>query len=217
MKRKYRILLEKLDLAFENEKHHPVPDIIAAFRAYYKDSWFCFEGSPLYSAKTVKKVLDFIENECSYFSYTFLERFIQNSKCNKAKELMEDYIKYIENTYICVQTDTLKYKKDKNILEIIYEKDNLLVKELKNIIDTLERSLTLPKASALVKDVITQNCIICKISLKAKEDLLNNTFTAHKLKELSDLKVQSLVVEDRMKLKIPSDCDNEVIKVCEYQ
>ena len=212
---RYEAVLRRLKDIFKNEKHHPVRDILTGLRASYKGyngklTCFHFEEC-LCSAETAKEVFDFIEKECSYFSYTILERFVQKSKCNKAEELVKHYIEYIQSAHINVQTCSLKYEKDTKILEIIHEKDQLLVKELNNIIVALERSLKLPKACLLVKDVDTQNCIIvCKISFEVEEHLLENTFTTQSLKELSNLKIQCVIVRDKMELKIPSDCDKKV-------
>ena len=203
---KYSLLIARLKLAFM-EKRHSVPDILSLLYAADKDKLTCFYTEPcLRSAKTMYEIFRFFEKESKYFSYTIVERFVTKSGCKKSKELMKNYIQEIENSCIGIPTDKVEYQNFANIFTIICEKDTLLVKELNNIIKTLERDLKLPRASILVMDVIPKYFIICKISLKVKKHVLRHQ---HELKDLSDLRITSLIIDD---VKIYSDDDNKVTK-----
>ena len=200
---KYTILIIKLKFAFM-EKKHSVPDIISSLCDADKGKFTCFHSEPyLHSAKSIHEIFYFIEKESRYFSYTILERVVKKSGCKKSKELMKNYIQEIENSYVNVQTDNIEYQNNANTFVIVYGKDKLLVKELNNIIRALEKCLSLPKASILVRSV-TSKRIICKVSLQVKERVSK---FQHELKDLSNLRIVSLIIDD---IKIPSDDDNKV-------
>ena len=103
-----------------------------------------------------------------------------------------------------------KYEENSKRFTVICKKDTLKIKELNFIVETLEKCLKLPRGSILVEEVI-HNCfiLVCRISLKVQ---LQPKICASKLKDLSDLKIESLIADDdKMELKIPLDCNTEVI------
>ena len=70
----------------------------------------------------------------------------------------------------------------------------------------------------MVKEVI-QNCIIleCRILPTVKDYLLRLEITTCELRSLSELKITSLILNDKMELQIPSDCSAKVISVSSYR
>ena len=218
---KYVTLIGELKKVFEKEeKRYPVPNIIISLSAADEDNLTVFSTIEcLRSAKTIDEVFLYITIECNCFDFTILKTFIEGSGCTEAKELMENYIKEIENTVIVglnlqkeyhnVQTERCDGSTKK--FEIVCDKNELKAKELNLIVETLRRCFDLPRASVMVTDV-KKNCIvlICRVPLKVEYYLLQLRITVHKLIPLSTLKITSLVLDGKMKLNIPMDCDSEV-------
>ena len=132
---------------------------------------------------------------------------------------MENYIKEIENTVItsldlkmeCSRIQTEGCEGDTKKFEIVCDKNELDVKELNLIVETLQRCLKLPKASILLKDII-RNCIIlvCRVPQQVEYYLLQLRITVCELKPLSVLKITTLIIDSKIKLNIPLDCDTKV-------
>ena len=168
------------------------------------------------------KVFYYIGRECKYFDFTILKTFIDGSRCKKAKKLMENYIKEIETSVVIGLNLKLEYDKVQpeggdsgtKKFEILRNKNELDVKEVNLIVETLQRCLNLPGGSILIRDIV-KNCIIliCRIPLEVEQYLLQLRITVHELKPLSTLKITTLIVDSKMKLNIPMDCDTEV---CTY-
>lgn len=216
---KYVTLLFGLKNIFEEEEErYPVPNIITGLciADRHNLSFFSTERC-LHSVKTIDEIFFYIGRECKYYDFTILKTFIDGSGCRKAKGLLEKYIKEIENSVIsgldltpeildiCRQPLLTKQ------FEITCDKNELKVKELNLIIETVHKCLRLPRASILVKDV-KNNCIIlvCRIPSAVKDYLLWLKIIAYELKPLSVLKVMTLTIDDEWELKIPLDCDSEV-------
>lgn len=217
---KYVALIANLKKIFKKKKrHYSIPDIITGLCTADKGNLTFFSSIEcLHSAKTIDDVFFYIGRECKYFNFTILKTFVDGSGCIGAKELMENYIKEIENTIIIGLDLKVEYgnvetegcEGDTNKLEILCDKNELDVKELNLIVETLQRCLKLPRASILLRDII-KNCIIlvCRVPLEVEYYLLQLRITACELKPLSTLKITSLIVDGRMKLSIPMDCDTD--------
>ena len=220
---KYVALIGDLKMIFrKEEKHYSVDDIIADICTADKGNLTFFSSEIcLYSAETVDDVFFYIERECKYFDFTILKTFVNTSQCVEAKELMDGYIKEIENSLIIgsdLQSEyddalTEKYKGNTKKLEIICDKNELKIKELTLIIETLQRCLKLPEASISVKD-FKQNCstLICRIPKLVNYCILHHEIDTRILSHLSAVKIKSLKIDDKIELKIPSDCDIEVLR-----
>ena len=216
---KYVTLIGDLKMIFrKEEKHYSVDDIIADICTADKGN-LTFFSSELYSAETVDDVFFYIKRECKYFDFTILKTFVNTSQCVEAKQLMDGYIKEIENSLIIgsdLQTEydnaqIEKYKDNTKKLEIVCDKNELKVKELTLIIETLQRCLKIPEASISVKD-FKQNCstLICRIPKLVNYYILHHEIDTRILSHLSAMKIKSLKIDDKIELKIPSDCDIEV-------
>lgn len=179
-----------------------------------------FSSSEFKSTKTIEESFYSFANDCKYFNYTILKRFVYESKHRKAKKLMDKYIKEVDNTLITglnlrvkykkhIQIGKSKYEKNTKRFTVVCSKKELLVEELNFIVETLEDCLKLPRGSISVEDVI-HNCfiLVCRISLNVQ---LPHKIPASKLKSLSEKRVELIVDDDKMELKIPLDCSTEVI------
>ena len=211
LEKNYKNFTMKLKSVLKENDHYPVSAIIKHVCIADENKLSIF--SEILPEKQWEETFNFIVGKCRYFSYTVLEIFIENSGCKNAKTLMKNYIEGVENLYINVRTETLEYKQYITTLEIICKRDKLLVKELNFIVKQLEKSLELPEASILMKDIIKKCAIVCEISVNVEDYLLRLNITAHTLRELADLSIESLIVDDKKELKVPSDYDNEVQKV----
>ena len=128
---------------------------------------------------------------------------------------MDDYIKEVDSIVITdlnLRLEQIESSKDgAKKFEIFYDQDELDLKELNVIRETLRRCFHLPRASILFTAIV-KNCIIivCRIPLAVQDHLLQLRLTAHQLKPLSALHITALIVDGSMKLSIPMDCDTEV-------
>ena len=218
---KYVTLIGELKEIFEEEKEtYPVQKIIIGLCTADKHNLTFFSSERcLRLAKTIDDVFFYIGRECKYFDFTILKTFIDGSRCTKAKDLMNNYIKQIEYSVItslnlkleCSNTLTEGYESTTKNLEITCDKSQLDIKELNLIVDTLHRCLKLPRASIQIKNVV-QKCIIlvCTVLPEVEYYLLQNKFTACELHPLSAFSVTSLTIDGRSKLIIPYDSDTEV-------
>ena len=221
MNAKYTRLLANLKRIFkQKEKEYSASDIITSLCAADKRNLTYFSNVEcLLTAKTIDVVFFYIGRECKYFDFTILKTFIDGSGCVKAQQLMENYIKEIENVVIIGLNLKLEYDNVKTgdgeggmkRLEIICDKNELNVKELNLVVETLQRCFKMPRGSIVVKDIV-KKCIIliCRIPLEVEYYLLQLRITAHELKPLSALKITTLVVDGKVKLNIPMDCSTEV-------
>ena len=219
---KYVALLRRLNHTFqENEKSYPVREMITGLCTADKGNLTFFATDECFRlAKTIDydDVFHHIGKDCKYFDFTILKTYIDGSNCTKAKELMDNYIKEIENSIITdlnlKEYDHLQTEDTAKKLEIICDRKKVNVKELTLIVETVQRCLKLPSASISVKDV-KKNCIIlvCRIPESVKYYLLQLKISIHELKPLSALKIQLLIIDDEMELKIPLNCN---AKVCTY-
>ena len=219
---KYIEFLTKLKEVFKKKKkHYPVKNIIFNICAADEDNLTYFSGKDILSVTTIDEVFHHIAREFKYFNYTILQTFVDASGCREAKKLMDNYVKDVENILITgfdlksecdnVQISTEQIYKT---LLVICEKDELSAKKLTSIIETLQQSFNLPRSSVVVRKVI-QNCKIleCRILPAVEDHLLQCEITAYELRSLSELKIASLVLNDKMELQIPSDCSAKVISV----
>ena len=99
----------------------------------------------------------------------------------------------------------------KMVQKNFYDKDELDLKELNVIRESLQRCFRLPRASILVTGIV-KNCIIivCRIPLAVQYHLFQLKLSAHLLKPLPSIHITALVVDGNMKFSIPMDCDTEV-------
>ena len=215
----YAKLILDLKEVFRKKKHC-VSNIKTALLAADRHNVTYFSSSEFRSKKTIDKVFYCFENDCKYFSYTILKTFVDASNSKTAKKLMDRYIKEVDKTpitgldlhreYKNVQIGKSKYEKNTRKFTVVCRKEELLFEELNFIVETLEDCLKLPRGSISVEDVIHNYFIlVCRISLNAK---LPHKISASKLKKLSEKKVELIVDDDKMELKIPLDCDTEVIQ-----
>ena len=221
---KYVTLIANLKKIYKKKKrHYSIPNIITGLCTADKGNLTFFSSIKcLHSAKTIDEVFFYIGKECKYFDFTILKTFIDGSGCTKAIELMENYIKEIENIVIIGLSLKMEYDSvqsegcegDTKKLEILCDKNELDVKEINLIVETLQRCLKLPRASILLRD-IKRGCIIlvCRVPQEVEYYLLQLKITVRQLKPLSVLKITSLIVDSKMKLNIPLDCD---VEVCMY-
>ena len=184
-----------------------------------KEPYFSIIKS-LRSTKSIDDLFVCIADNCEYFTYTILKPVIYASGCKKAIKLMDNYIKKVQNIVITrldlkaeyknVQINKNKYEENTKRFTVICKKDALSIGELNFIAEIVEECLKLPPTSVLVERVI-HNCfiLVCRISLKVQ---LPPKLCASELKKLSENKIESLIFDDdKMELKIPLDCDTEVI------
>ena len=216
----YARLLLKLKREIKKKKHYVKNMQIGLFVAdKCKEPYFSIIKS-LHSTKSIDDLFVCIAEKCEYFTYTILKPVIYASDCKKAIKLMDNYIKEVQNIVITsldlkaeyknVQMSKNKYEENTKRFTIICKKDALSIGELNFIVETVEKCLKLPPASVLVEKVI-HNCfiLVCRISLKVQLPL---KICASELKKLSKNKIESLIIDDdKMELKIPLDCDTEVI------
>ena len=214
---KYVTLLEELKKIFK-EKCYPVKDIINGLCTADKGNLTFFAADECFHLRNTLDVDDvfyYIGKHCKYFDFTILKTYINGSKCTEAKQLIDNYIKEIESSVITDlnlnEYDHLQTEDTTKKLEIICDLNKLNVKELTLIVETVQRCLKLPSASISVKDV-KKNCIIlvCRIPNNVKYYLLQLKIIIYKLKPLSALKIQSLIIDDEIELKIPLDCNTKV-------
>ena len=210
---KYVTLLGKLKEIFMD---YSIPDIVTGLCTADKGNLTFFSSIKcLHSAKTIHDVFFYIAREFKYFDFIVLKTFIDGSKCTEAKQLMDNYIKEIENSVITdlnlKEYDHSQIEDNTKKLEIICDLTKLNVKELALIVETVQRCLKLPSASISVKDV-KRNCIIlvCRIPENVKYYLLQLKIIIHELNSLSALKIQSLIIDDEIELKIQLDCNTKV-------
>ena len=218
---KYVTLIGELKEVFEEEKErYPVRRIITGLCTADKHNLTFFSSERcLRSAKTTDDVFFYIGRECKYFDFTLLKTFIDGSRCTKARDVMENYIKELEESIIINLNLKLEfnnaqiegYAGSTKKLEISCDKSQLNIKELNLIVDTLHRCLKLPRASIQLIDVV-HKCIIlvCRILPEVEYYLLQHKFIACELKPLSLFSVTSLKIDGKTKLIIPLDCDTEV-------
>ena len=224
---KYSALIIRLTNIYEREKErYPIENLIIGFCGVDTDnsSYFSKEDC-INSIPTVQNFFWRVAQECKYFDYRRLKRFVYGSECEDAKKLMEQYISEVDKTIINalnLQTqyeDAKKYNYGENTAKIFikYREDKLSGKEIELILDTVERCLKLSGGSLQMQDII-RNCIIlvCKIQLKVKDYLLKLELTTYELRLLSDRKIQSLILDDEMQIKIPSNCDNKVCVIMKF-
>ena len=215
---KYVTLIENLKKVYKKKKrHYSVSYIITGLCTADKGNLTFFASEEcLRLAKTLDDVFFHIGRAYKYFDFTILKTFIDASGCTKAKELMENYIKEIEHTVITGLNLEEEYecKGSTKKFEIVCDNYELKVGESDLIKETLQRCLKLPSASISLRGVI-RNCIIivCRVPLEVEYYLFQLKITARELKPLSTLKITSLIVDGKMKLNIPMDCDAEV---CTY-
>ena len=219
---KFVTLVEELSEIFKRKKKsYPVRKMITGLCTADKGNLTFFATDECFRlAKTIDydTLFHHIGRECKYFDFIILKTFIDGSKCTEAKKLMDNYIKEIENTVITdlnlEEYDDSQTEDTAKKLEIICDRKKVKLEELTLIVETVQRCLKLPSGSISVKDV-KKNCIIlvCRIPENVKYYLLQLKIGIHELKPLSALKIQSLIIDDEIELKIPLDCNT---KVCMY-
>ena len=219
---KYVALIRRLNDTFQkNKKSYPVRKMITGLCTADKGNLTFFATDECFRlAKTIDydDVFHHIGKDCKYFDFTILKTFIDGSNCTEAKQLMDNYIIEIENTVITDlnlnEYDHSQTEDTAKKLEIICDLKKLNVKELTLIVETVQKCLKLPSGSISVKDV-KKNCIIlvCRIPENVKYYLLQLKISIHELTHLFALKIQSLIIDDEIELKIPLDCNT---KVCTY-
>ena len=217
----YVMLLHQLKMEIKKNKQY-ISDMKFGLRTADKHKENYFSSIDLLSTeKTIDELFFWIGRDCKYFTYTILKAAIDASGCKKAIKLIDNYIEKVKNIVINsldlnsenkkVQIGKNKYEENTKRFTVICKKDTLLIEELNLIVKSLEECLKLSPASVLVKEVIHNNCftLVCRIPLKVQ---LPPKPCAHELKKLSEKEIESLIIDDdKMELKIPSNCDTEVI------
>lgn len=210
----YAKLIVDLKEMFE-KKIQCISDTKVALLAADRHNVTYFSFSEFQSIKKTNDLFDCFANDCKYFNYTILKRFVYAIKIKKAKELMDTYIKEVDKTLITglnLEVDKNaknKYEKNTKIFTVICSKKELFIEELNFIVETLEDCLELLPCSILVENVTQNFILVCKISANAQ---LPHKISTSKLKRLSEKRVELLVDDDdKMELKIPLDCSTEVI------
>lgn len=210
---KYFTWIEKLRKIFMKQ-HYSVSEIITGlYTANNGHLTFFFTDESLYLARTVDDVFSYIKYHCKYCDLTIIKCFTGACKCAEAVKMINSYMKEIENVAI-IESDLRKldrqeFQSNVTYLKIVYEANELLVKEYNVILETLCACLKLPKASILLQSIV-RKYITCKISHGVQDYLRRLEFIACELKPLSTLKIKSLVMED-VELQIPMNYDTKVI------
>ena len=92
----------------------------------------------LRSANTTDDVFFYIGRECKYFEFTHFKIFIDGSRCTKARDIMKNYIKKLEESIIISLNLKLEYSNAQTEwyagstkkLNIACDKSQLNIKEL---------------------------------------------------------------------------------------
>ena len=218
---KYIALTANLKKIFkEKEDHYTVQDIITGLCHADEENLTFFSNSQFFdSVKTMDEIFFQIGRACKYFDYALLKAYIYGTECAEAITLMNNFIEEVnsvvitgldlQSEYHSVLTESSNGGIKK--FEIFYDKDELTIKKLNVIRETIQRCFGLPLASILVTAIV-KNCIIivCRIPLKVQDHLLQLRLSAHQLKPLSALRITALILDRNIKLSIPMDCDTEV-------
>ena len=222
LNKKYNALLVQLEEIFkEEEEHCSIKNTIIRLSADDTHNLTYFSSKEcLDSTETVGNMLLYIAKYCKYFSYTILETFVKESRCEKAKKLMEKYTKEIENTEISDlelqsgygygQSGEFKYKD--NTIRIECDRDKLRIGEINLIIHTLESCLKLPSGSVSMVDILRNPItLLCRVRQEIKNYLSELKYIAHELMPLFAFQIRSFMIDEELEMKIPLNCNTEVI------
>ena len=184
-----------------------------------------------FSTESVKDVLtnpeeamDILFSQISvsikYFDCEMLEAYVRGTECTAAIQLFDKYYEEIGNCLLADsvliseqnQADNYNAEGETRIFKIKCEEKKIEVKKWNLIKKALNKCCESPKATFHL-NTVTPGCLIfiCKISLQAKNYLLQLKFTKNQLKPLAAVKITCLIIDDEWELKVPLECNNEVI------
>ena len=154
-----------------------------------------------------------------FCDYGVIEQIVKISKCKEAEKMLQDYTYEINGV---LMKDITKYQpvigemciSERNIrvLKIKCKEDNISVGQWNAIKQALCRCFGFPEGT-LKFDSTISGCltIICKFLLQAKNHLMQLKITKRQLKPLTSMRITCLTIDDEVELKVPPECDTEVI------
>lgn len=168
---------------------------------------------------SIEDLFDWIYLNFKFYDYSTLQTVVNDSQCGEAIILMNNYVREIEDTLIHEldlksgsQMQEYKIHGDANMLKVVCEIRKLSAKEYNCIVKTLNSWLNLPPGCFILKEIITRDTVILKyeISSKVKDYMMKINITPYELKFLASLMITSLIINDKLELKVSSDWNTKV-------
>lgn len=164
---------------------------------------------------SVKAIFELVRGNYRFYDYAMLEKLVDLSHLSEAKKLMGEYILEIQDILIQGLNINIareyEYYNPTNKMEVSCGMQIISAEQQHFLIITLHKCLGLPPYSVLLKDVKTGSIVLTYEILPNVRDYLRNlTITAHQLKPLVHFKIQHLIINKEVELKVPLNCDTEV-------
>ena len=219
--KKYEKLLSNLKNIFTRIKY-PVQKMISIICFDDKQNLSRFHDPVICKiVKSIEDLFHWISLYLKFYDYSILQTVVSISQCDEAVLLMDEYVTEIEDTLIHdldlksgSQMEEYKINGDTSKVEVTCEIKKLSVKEYNYFIKTLTRWLNLPPGSVMLKEITqdSEDYIIFtyEISSKVKDYLMDFTFTTCELKPLAAVEIASVIMDDKVELKVSSGWDTEV-------
>ena len=175
-------------------------------------------SSPVYNKTlaTFTDLFNIIRENYLYYDYFTLKSFVDMSKCEKAMELMKQYVEDINDIPIHNLPPRCQMKHSyENKLEIVCERTQITAEGHAFLIKTFNKCFSLPKDCVILRKIESVGAVLVyEISPKVKDYILSlKNITKHQMKPLTDLKmgINSFRVDDEMELKVSLNYDTKVI------
>lgn len=216
--RKYSKLINNL---IEELKDYPSEELLRYFNVGTKD---CLTNDQI-RGPTAKHFFNdaLMQQKFKFYAPDSLLHFVLASNCEKAIEMVENYIKFsyhslLENLHLIHEPEQVlkEYSKNKKILQVKCEIEELSSEQEIFIRCAMCKHLNMPSHSVIFLGV-TPGCITLiykyKISDNSKQQLLQ---TKIHVKELADLNITWLKIDNEMELKIPSVKESNQVRTFTY-
>ena len=224
MKTRYLNFISDLIMLFQRNQIDVVP-ILSMLHSHDKNNLSMFLNSGMIkfcSSMLVSVAIDVMFSEIKqwmFCDYGVIEQIVKGSGKQEAKQMLQDYTNEINEV---LMKDKTKYQpvigemynpeSNVRVLKIKCEEDNISVGQWNAIKQALCRCFGFPEGT-LKFDSTISGCliIICKFLLQAKNHLMQLKITKRQLKPLTSMRITCLTIDDEVELKVPPECDTEVI------
>ena len=223
MNRKYSDLLTNLQKLFQSKQ--------ISIRKFFSELQYhdtgnlrifaSYDVSALVS-KPINEAMDelfyMIQNEWKFFDYDLIDSIVKMSGCKEAEDLLTGYISEIDGRLNIdfephkPLLESISKGSTTKVLKIKCEVEKVSIKQWISIKEALKRCFHLPDGTLQFNNTISGSItLIAKISLQAKNYLLQLKITKRQLKPLSTMKIVCLTIDDEVILRVPLECNTEVI------
>ena len=227
MDRQYKIFLKNM-MEILKEKYKSYSEILWLFQSIDKHNISMYlndnevkdlkHDTPMTEAINV--LFKKIYSNWKFFDYGMINEVVEVSESESLKQLVQDYTKKINDVLTKYDLNSLYEttpenicKRDRNtsIFKIKCEVGKVYHEQWISIKTALHKCFGVSEG-ALQFDSIVRGCVIlvCKISIQAKYHLLKLKIKTNQLKPLATMKIASLIIDDEVELKVPSECITEV-------